>query len=64
MSLDKAVLYGKEHRKQYKGAKLYDRSCRNNGSCDHCKSNRLYHNIKELDKTNKKFSEFFDTQKI
>ena len=39
--LDKAILSGKEKRKQYKGAKAVDRSCRNHGSCSYCRSNRL-----------------------
>ena len=46
MSLNKAIEHGKEHRKQYTGAKAIDCSCRNHGSCDWCKSNRLYHQLK------------------
>lgn len=42
MSLDKAIEHGKEKRKPYKGAKAIDRTCRNHGSCDWCKGNRLY----------------------
>lgn len=42
MSLDKAIEHGKEKRKQYYGAKAVDRTCRNHGSCDWCKGNRLY----------------------
>ena len=42
MSLDKAIKYGKEKRKPYTGAKAVDRTCRNHGSCDWCKANRLY----------------------
>ena len=42
MSLDKAIENGKEKRKQYKGAKADDSTCRNHGSCVRCKSNRLY----------------------
>lgn len=42
MSLDKAIKYGKEHRKPYQGAKAVARSCRNPGTCDWCKSNRLH----------------------
>ena len=34
MSLDKAVFYGKEHRKPYTNSKAVDRTCRNHGSCD------------------------------
>lgn len=46
MSLNKAIEHGKEHRKQYTGAKAIDCSCRNHGSCDWCKSNRLYQQLK------------------
>jgi hypothetical protein len=42
MSLDKAIKYGKEWRKPYKGSKAFDRSCRNHKSCPYCKENRLY----------------------
>ena len=31
MSLDKAIEHGKEHRKQYWGRRLYERSSRNHG---------------------------------
>ena len=52
MSLDKAIQSGKEHRKKYRGAKSIDCSCRNNGSCDWCRRNRLYKNLKRFDKAN------------
>ena len=42
MSLDKAIKYGKEHRKPYRGSKSIDKTCRNHGGCDYCKSNRLH----------------------
>ena len=42
MSLDKAIEHGKEKRKQYYSAKAVDRTCRNHGSCDWCKGNRLH----------------------
>ena len=41
MSLDKAIEHGKEYRKAYIGAKSICPSCRNHGSCDWRKSNRL-----------------------
>ena len=43
MSLDKAIQYGKEHRKQYYGAKAIDKTCRCNGTCEYCKASRLRH---------------------
>ena len=42
MSLDKAIKYGKEKRKPYKGAKAIDCSCRNHGSCPWCEQNRKF----------------------
>lgn len=42
MSLDKAILHKKEHRKPYRGSKEFDSSCRNHGSCPWCRENRLH----------------------
>lgn len=42
MSFHKAIFYKKEKRKEYYGAKAYDCSCRNHGSCSWCKDNRLH----------------------
>ena len=57
MSLDKAVFYGKEHRKPYKGAKAVCQNCRNHGDCDYCKGNRLYSVNKALEKTEQMMKE-------
>ena len=46
MGLEKAIEHGKEHRKPYKGSKAIDCTCRNNGSCDWCRENRLYQQLK------------------
>lgn len=46
MSLDKAIAHGKEKRKPYIGAKAVDCTCRNHGSCEWCKANRLYQYLK------------------
>lgn len=51
MSMDKAIQYGKEHRKPYHGAKSIDSTCRNHGGCPYCEGNRLYHTKKELERT-------------
>lgn len=48
MSLDKAVLHKKEHRKPYKGMKSVATACRD-GRCEHCRRNDLYANSKSLD---------------
>ena len=50
MPLDKAIEHGKEKRKPYYGSKSIDRTCRNHGDCGVCKGNRLYKNIKRLEK--------------
>lgn len=42
MSLDKSINNGREKRKQYKGSKLIDHTCRNHGTCKYCRDNRLY----------------------
>ena len=42
MSLNKAIEHGKEHRKPYRRSKAIDPTCRNHGTCDWCKENRLH----------------------
>lgn len=46
MSLNRAIKSGKEHRKQYTGAKAADINCRNHGSCKWCHKNRIHKNEK------------------
>lgn len=48
MSLDKAVLHKKEHRKPYRRAKAVSMQCRD-GRCPYCRRNDLYANQKRLD---------------
>ena len=48
MSLDKAILHGKEYRKQYTGCRAVDKSCRNHGDCPWCQGNRHYKNNKRM----------------
>lgn len=57
MSLDLAIEHGKEHRKQYRGSKRFDKSCRNHGNhghgpgnqCPWCLGNRLHSSkVREL----------------
>ena len=55
MALDKAIQHKKEKRKEYRGSKSVDRTCRNHGSCPYCKSNREH-------KTKKKIKEEIDVQ--
>lgn len=48
MSLDKSIEHGKEHRKQYRGSKAIDPSCRNHGSCPWCQRNRKHKQTKDI----------------
>jgi hypothetical protein len=50
MSMEKAIASGKEHRKEYRGSKAIDCSCRNHGTCTYCLMNRLYKNLKKEEK--------------
>ena len=60
MSLDKAIKYNKEHRKPYYGAKSVDKTCRNHGTCDWCKRNRLYSTNKRIAACNYEYEQFWD----
>lgn len=46
MSLSKAIKYGKEHRKEYRGSRRFSSVCRNHGSCDYCVGNRTFNDTK------------------
>ena len=46
MGLEKAIEHNKEYRKPYIGSKAIDCTCRNHGSCDWCRENREYKNLK------------------
>lgn len=50
MGMEKAIKSGKEHRKEYRGVKAIDKTCRNGGSCERCRMNRMYKNLKKLQK--------------
>lgn len=55
--LDKAISHGKEHRKEYRGAKAVDPACRNHGSDDWARDNRLYRANKLLEKSEQDLEE-------
>lgn len=57
MGLDKAIEHHKEKRKQYRGAKACDKTCRNHGSDDWAKDNRLYRSNKLLEKSEQDLEE-------
>lgn len=64
MPLDKAIKYGKEKRKEYRGSARWDCTCRNHGSCSYCLSNRTIQSKRAKDKANteEQIDEFIDLQ--
>lgn len=42
MSLEKSIKSGRERRKPYRGAKAFDKTCRNHGRCQWCRDDRLH----------------------
>ena len=62
MSFDKAIASGKEHRKQYRGAKAFDAYCRNHGGCSWCAENRQYANIKAKQKADAAINDYSEKQ--
>jgi hypothetical protein len=48
MSLYKAIKHGKEKRKNYRGSKAVDKSCRNHGGCPACENARQYRTLKRM----------------
>lgn len=57
MGLDKAIEHHKEKRKPYRGAKACDRTCRNHGSDDWAKNNRLNRTNRLIEKSNQELKE-------
>ena len=57
MSLVKAIISGKEHRKPYKGAKAVSKHCENHGGCIYCEEGRLHNNKKLKDKIKEQLEE-------
>lgn len=65
MSMDKAIEHGKEHRKPWRGSarsKNFDKTCRNHGSCDYCKFNRLHTFMKDDSVAKSKLKEWEEQQ--
>lgn len=48
MSLNKAIKYGKEHRKPWHDSRAIDATCRSHGSCPWCKASREYKLKKQM----------------
>ena len=61
MSLDKAIQYGKEKRKPYYGAQAIDCTCRPYGSCEWCRGNRMYQQLK-MDEASRQALEEFENE--
>ena len=58
MSLDKAIEHGKEKRKPYYRSQAIDRTCRNHGTCEVCKGNRLYRSRRLKEATQQEINEY------
>lgn len=58
MGLEKAILYGKEHRKPYHDSRAIAGECRNHGSCPWCTGNRLYSFEKQKQAAIQKIKEY------
>lgn len=61
MSLDKGIEHGKEKRKKYRKAKSFDTSCRNHGSCGHCRQTRTHNARKRKAESEYQCNQCFDT---
>ena len=61
MTLDKAIKHGKEKRRPYTGAKAIDCTCRNHGTCEWCKQNRLIQTLRELEAAEDELREYKET---
>lgn len=61
MSLNKAIFYGKEHRKfHYRSARI-DYTCRPHGSCKYCFNNRYHRHRKALEAVKDEIKNFLLT---
>ena len=58
MGLEKAIQHKKEYRKEYRGAKSVDPTCRNHGSCPWCIKNRKYKYVKDSQKVQQEMKEY------
>lgn len=57
MGFEKAIEHGKTKRKPYRGSKRFDCSCRNHGTCEWCRENRMYKTIRDLARTEQEMKE-------
>lgn len=61
MGLEKAIAYGKEHRKPYRDndSRAFDMECRNHGGCVWCIRNRMYSFEKQKQAAIQKLKEYY-----
>lgn len=60
MSLDKAIEHNKEKRKPYRKSKVFDRTCRNHGSCGYCEGNRTHSNKQNSQSARDELNDYLD----
>ena len=58
MGLEKAIASGQEHRRPYHGAKAVCFNCRNHGTCDYGRGNRLHSTRKREATANERQDEY------
>jgi hypothetical protein len=58
MSFDKKYPRRKDDRKEYRGSKSFDKSCRNHGNCSYCQNNRIYSTVKRKESINDKLNDY------
>jgi hypothetical protein len=63
MSLDKAIQFGKEKRKPYRGAKAIDSMCRPGGGCPWCERSRQWFDTKHRRIADEKLKEWKEWEK-
>jgi hypothetical protein len=59
MGLEKSIHSGKEHRKEYRDSRRFDRHCRNHGPCDYCEGNRTHFDKKQRVRSKQEMKEFY-----
>lgn len=62
MSLDKAIQHGKERRKEYRGAKAIDATCRNHGSDEWSVEDRKHKHRKRKERYQSMLKEYEETK--
>ncbi len=60
MGLEQGIKHHKEHRKEYRGSKAVDKTCRNHGGCDWCVENRLYKYLKRSEAMDQEEEEWME----